>query len=327
MSDDHETDPVIKKRLTIGELSESVDIPVETLRTWERRYGFPDPGRTASGHRRYDPAVVPKLEMAQTLIARGHRPSMFMHEEMQHWHALAGLDQISEAPEENVLVFQAPLSRARAEEIVERWMQLVMTLDGEALRDHFERAWGEWRMVAFLEPLLMGFLVEIGEAWHAGDLTVLHEQFASRHIEEFLTARWQPLSQVATKPAVIVASPPGEFHILGLHAAAWIAAAAGHAVIMAPRDVSTEEIVQTAHSEGACALLISASSAHPSRRLAQFLGHIREGLSDEVSIVLGGSAQLKQRDAQGVTLIAQLADLHTWIARGHWKRAISSPHS
>ncbi|HEX6131851.1 MAG TPA: MerR family DNA-binding transcriptional regulator, partial [Actinomycetota bacterium] len=43
-------------RLTIAAVSELLDIPIPTIRSWERRYGFPTPARTGGRHRRYGPA-------------------------------------------------------------------------------------------------------------------------------------------------------------------------------------------------------------------------------------------------------------------------------
>ena len=39
--------------LTIGQVAEGTGVAVATLRMWEARYGFPEPRRLASGHRRY----------------------------------------------------------------------------------------------------------------------------------------------------------------------------------------------------------------------------------------------------------------------------------
>lgn len=44
--------------LSIGDLVERTGVPAGTLRSWERRYGVPDPGRAVSGHRRYSAADV-----------------------------------------------------------------------------------------------------------------------------------------------------------------------------------------------------------------------------------------------------------------------------
>src|SRR3954470_11925501 len=39
--------------LPIAEVARRTGVTVETLRIWERRYGFPAPERRPSGHRRY----------------------------------------------------------------------------------------------------------------------------------------------------------------------------------------------------------------------------------------------------------------------------------
>ncbi len=44
--------------LSIGALSKATGIAVETLRTWETRYGFPTPERKPSGHRVYPVSAV-----------------------------------------------------------------------------------------------------------------------------------------------------------------------------------------------------------------------------------------------------------------------------
>ena len=50
--------------LSIGELSRQTGVPVATLRSWEDRYGFPQPQRLAGGHRRYghgDAALIAEI--------------------------------------------------------------------------------------------------------------------------------------------------------------------------------------------------------------------------------------------------------------------------
>ena len=47
--------------LPISEVAERTGIAAGTIRMWEQRYGFPIPGRTASGYRIYSPADVDTL--------------------------------------------------------------------------------------------------------------------------------------------------------------------------------------------------------------------------------------------------------------------------
>ena len=57
--------------LRIRDVVEQTGIPEATLRAWERRYGFPQPQRLPSGHRRYDADVVERLRHAARLRATG----------------------------------------------------------------------------------------------------------------------------------------------------------------------------------------------------------------------------------------------------------------
>ena len=59
-------------RLTIATVSDLLDIPIPTIRSWERRYGFPTPARTQGKHRRYSVAEADQLRLLRDEIARGH---------------------------------------------------------------------------------------------------------------------------------------------------------------------------------------------------------------------------------------------------------------
>ena len=77
------------KVLSIGALSRATGIPVETLRTWERRYGFPAPHtRSQGGHRLYSPTIIRRLELLQQAITRqgGTHPRVVHRRQ----HRLAG---------------------------------------------------------------------------------------------------------------------------------------------------------------------------------------------------------------------------------------------
>ena len=57
--------------LSIGELARRTRVPAATLRSWEERYGFPQPRRLAGGHRRYGHGDVALIEAVARLRASG----------------------------------------------------------------------------------------------------------------------------------------------------------------------------------------------------------------------------------------------------------------
>ena len=62
--------------LSIGALSRATGIPVETLRTWELRYGYPVPERKPSGQRVYLLSCIPRLRrIAEALFRAATGPA------------------------------------------------------------------------------------------------------------------------------------------------------------------------------------------------------------------------------------------------------------
>lgn len=51
--------------MKILQLSQEIGVGIDTLRIWERRYGFPVPGRDARGHRSYNRSQVEELRVVK----------------------------------------------------------------------------------------------------------------------------------------------------------------------------------------------------------------------------------------------------------------------
>ena len=64
-----------EKKIGIGKLSEATNIPIPTLRTWERRYSFPVSERTDGNHRLYDVSLVPHLRLVVEVWRKGIEPN------------------------------------------------------------------------------------------------------------------------------------------------------------------------------------------------------------------------------------------------------------
>ena len=62
-------EPPPSRLLTISDLAVRTGVPPATLRSWESRYGFPDPVRLAGGHRRYAESDV--AAVLEVLRSRG----------------------------------------------------------------------------------------------------------------------------------------------------------------------------------------------------------------------------------------------------------------
>ena len=139
-------------------------------------------------------------------------------------------------------------------EVVERWLGHVGRYEGRALERELGVAWSELGGLPFLERLVARFLRELGERWAAGRIGVRHEHCASERLREFLTCEWCPLADAATGPVLVLATPAGEHHVLGLHMAAVLLAAHNARIVFLGADAPAQEIAGAVAHHGASAL-------------------------------------------------------------------------
>src|SRR3954462_2636346 len=59
--------------LGIGDLARRTGLTPQVIRAWETRFGFPQPRRTPSGRRAYDPSDVDRIARVPTLKESGSR--------------------------------------------------------------------------------------------------------------------------------------------------------------------------------------------------------------------------------------------------------------
>ena len=133
--------------LSIGAVSQATGIPVETLRTWERRYGFPSPDRSDGGHRQYNASIVEHLNLISRAIEQGHRPGQVVGESTEK---LGELIELSETEEErrkeavrhSAEVLELDANRPRdKQEIIDEWFTQIRRIDHENFPDSLERHW------------------------------------------------------------------------------------------------------------------------------------------------------------------------------------------
>ena len=68
--------------LSIAAVERDTGIGKDTLRVWERRYGFPKPGRDANDERSYPMVQVERLRVIKRLMDQGHRPGRVVAQPM-----------------------------------------------------------------------------------------------------------------------------------------------------------------------------------------------------------------------------------------------------
>jgi len=300
--------------LSIGALSSATGIPIETIRTWERRYGFPVPERKPSGHRLYPLETIPRLRRAAQAIARGHRPAQVVPATERALDAL-----LQSLPEPNSSSLPTPGAIPQLAEALagtEDLLDTVRRFDAEQLRLLIRGSWTRQTPTEFLERTAAPFLSALGQAWETGDLDVRHEHFATGVLGDFLRTARAPLEDRATGPVAVLATLPGELHGLGLHMAALVFALSGWRPLLLGTDTPIEQIAALARD--ARLGVVALSCVQADRRTPARIRKLRQALPRRLPLLVGGKGAPSGPPAAGIEIIQDLMQLERWAkARLH----------
>jgi MerR family transcriptional regulator, light-induced transcriptional regulator len=189
---DHEAG--VDATVSIAAVSSELDIPIPTIRSWERRYGFPAPARTGGSHRRYTRAEVEQLRRLRDLIDRGY-PAHNAAARLASGAALGPADEM-------------------ASELVEA----AARLDTDAIRAALARAADRLTVEGAIRDVAFPALREIGARWRLGRCDVGQEHLASQTFRAWL-ARQAAVAPSPFRPApIVLACGPRDLHTIGIEA-------------------------------------------------------------------------------------------------------------
>jgi DNA-binding transcriptional MerR regulator len=255
----------------ISTVSRRTGISRNTLLAWERRYGVPAPKRDPNGYRSYSETDIDLLLRIQGHLERGHQIS----------------EAIALVQEEGAIGITPP---ARDEE--------TLAALREALGAHllaFDRPGAEkvrQRMLLLpfrlcIEEIYLPLLREVGDRWHAGEVTVAQEHFTSAYCREQLIAILHSLGagRQGSRHAVC-AGFPGEQHELGLLAVAVKLVLHGWRVSYLGADLPAEELAEVVGD--ADLLCQSIVRRVEDGELTAYAHDLRTRLPARTAIALGG---------------------------------------
>jgi len=261
----------------MGAVTRRTGIGEHTLRAWERRFGFPQPVRLQSGHRRFSADQVRRLLLIAEALRCGYRAGDVVP---------LAVERLEELLRQSGRVDEA------SGELVPDWMQRILDagrrFDREALAGELHHAAATLGLVRFLHERIEPIMVEVGRAWARGGLEIRHEHFISEVVEDGLRGLRSSLGAAGGRP-VVLAGLPGDFHRLGLQIAALVIAAAGRSETVLGSNTPVEEVVETAAALNAAAVGLSLNESAVCDDAVAAVADIRRRLPARTRLWLGGS--------------------------------------
>ncbi len=186
-------------RLKVKEVAALIGVPVPTIRSWEKRYGWPDPSRTQGGHRRYGPAEVEQLQALRDEISKGRSAR-------------------------RAVVLLQQLALRRRHEYVDRIVRAAAAMDQEAVMHALAGVTATLSVEEAVEGVVIPALREIGRDWEQGRCSVAGEHLATGHMKQWLGALLERYRPQSPKGAILLSTGPADYHSLALEAFALLLA-------------------------------------------------------------------------------------------------------
>jgi DNA-binding transcriptional MerR regulator len=227
----------------IATVSRTLEIPIPTIRSWERRYGFPAPPRTGGHHRRYTQADIDQLRALRDLITRGH----------------SAKDAVARLVEEPAV--------AGGRELVDATIDAALRLDSDDVRATLGAAADRLGVEAAIRDVIFLALREIGTRWRVGTCDVEQEHLASEAVRAWLARQMALAPPPFRAGTIVLACGPKDLHTIGLEAFATILARRGWPCRVLGALTPTDALLGAVHKLRADAAVV-VSQRSVSRRAA-----------------------------------------------------------
>ena len=300
---------------SIAAVERDTGLSKDTLRVWERRYGFPQPGRDGAGDRVYPAEQVERLRSIRRLMDAGHRPGRIVGLEPDALRAL----QAGQMP--------PPQGRAPVQggDVLAPFLDLLARHDVQGLRSQLQQAFLRMGLVDFVTRLVAPLTTAVGEAWMQGRIQVFEEHLYTECLTGVLRNAIVEVAPPAASasPRVLLTTFPQEAHGLGLLMVEALLALEGcHCLPLGPQ-TPVADIVRAAQACRADIVALSFTPVMGALAAQAGVRELRERLAPEVAIWAGGRAPfLRARNIPGVVVLPSLGALQEQVA--DWRAKLGS---
>ncbi len=298
--------------LSIAAVERDTGLTKDTLRVWERRYGFPVPQRDGLSERAYPLEQVDKLRIIKRLMDAGHRPGRIVGLPVDALQQLA--DSIGGAAQRATEGGAAPDLRV--------YLDLVRAHDVESLRRQLSQSLLRLGLSRFVIEVIAPLNTLVGDAWMRGHLEIFEEHLYTESINVVLRQAIAgiPAPEGGAQPRVLLTTFPNESHGLGLLLAEALFLLEGCRCISLGPQTPVWDIVLAAASQRCDVVALAFTAVLTPAVVTEGLAELRDKLPASVEIWAGGSAPvLHRRPTDGVLALDSLTQIAVQVRR--WRAA------
>jgi DNA-binding transcriptional MerR regulator/methylmalonyl-CoA mutase cobalamin-binding subunit len=289
--------------LSISAVERDTGLSKDTLRVWERRYGFPLPPRDAFGERIYPLDQVDRLRTIRRLMDAGHRPGKIIGLGLSDLQSLAdtavgngganGSDQASGVSAD-----------------IQDLIRITKSHDMEALRRQLSQRLLRLGLARFVTDVVAPLTQQVGDAWSRGQLEIYEEHLYTESMQVVLRNAISTIPAPGDRPRVLLTTFPTETHAMGLLMVEALLSLEGCRCVSLGTQTPVWDIVLATAAQNIDIVALSFSPVMNPNLVLDGLNELRAKLPRSVDIWAGGrSPVLQRRPPTGVRVISELSGL------------------
>jgi DNA-binding transcriptional MerR regulator/methylmalonyl-CoA mutase cobalamin-binding subunit len=280
--------------LNISAVERDTGLSKDTLRMWERRYGFPTPGRDTNGERVYPVSQVQRLQLIRRLMDRGYRPGKIMLLGLADLATLGSVTESMREPRQDIEIF----------------LRLIQAHQLPELRRHLSQTLMRQGLQRFVIDTIAPLNHSVGEAWMRGEFAIFEEHLYTEQVHSVLRNAVASMQPQGRTPRVLLTTFPNEPHSLGLLMLEALLVVEGASCVPLGTETPLAEIARAADAHRVDIVALSFSAAFNDKHAAMGLTELRAMLAGQILIWAGGaSVERMRRPIGGVDLIGGLRPL------------------
>jgi DNA-binding transcriptional MerR regulator len=294
----------VTPKYLIGRVTKLTGLSVDVVRVWERRYGAVRPVRSDGGTRLYSDADILRLKRLRLAVDGGHSISQAARLSESELDELIAEAQRSVAPSDPYLAVR------------QRFTEAVGMMDVVAAEQELARAATLFPAGDLAKRVIAPILDEVGERWARKEFGIAHEHLATGLVRSTLGSLFRLYAAAEKGETMVLATPPGERHELGLLLVALLAAAHGWRVVYLGTEVPPAEMALAVRLTNARVLALSLASG--CQRSDEELAAISSFLPISTRVWIGGADAARHRELinrANWILLRDLEELDDQLAR------------
>jgi DNA-binding transcriptional MerR regulator/methylmalonyl-CoA mutase cobalamin-binding subunit len=277
----------------------------DLIRAWEKRYGVVAPIRGPRGARLYTTDDVAHLRLLARVVGTGRAIGDIAQLDRPALEALTGTAQAAEPSSGDQLM-------------VARMLDIVGSGDAAALDRQLSEALVALGGRRFVRQLAAPLLTEVGDRWSTGRLSIADEHLLSGTMRGLLVSLIRFREKASGAPTVLLATPSGERHELGLLLVALLTVDAGLGLHYLGPDLPAAEIATAARRADVAVVGLSLVNSSSTDDAVEQVHSVERSLSRHTELWLGGRSSAAVAHKLGATravVFDELARVETELAR------------